>query len=421
MTLAPGSERAPAAPSPRARRIAGVHRTSWMVLLASIVVISLVRVVTGADDITSANTIRAAVIAACPILLAGLGGLWSERAGVVNIGLEGQMLLGTWGAAYLTYWYGPWAGIIGAAVFGAVGGLLHGLATITFRVDHIVSGVAINIIGLGTTQFLAQAYFSDLENGGQRQLTGLDPLPYVTVPGLSDALTSLAGHHWFVVSDIAGLLAALTTKVSALTIIIAALVVLTAWVLWRTTFGLRLRSCGENPAAAESLGVNVYRYKYLAVTVSGALAGIGGAFLVLVSSSGFVTNQTNGRGYIGLAAMIFGNWRPGGTVGASLMFGYTDALRLRDSSSVHALLLLVAIGLLLLGLLRLVRGSRAGALVMLAMGVAFLLWYLLTDTVPREFTGMTPYVATLLVLSLATQRLRMPAADGQPYRRGSAG
>jgi ABC-type uncharacterized transport system permease subunit len=421
MTLAPGSERIPVAPSPRARKIAGVHRTSWLVLLASIVVISLVRVVTGADDITSANTIRAAVIAACPILLAGLGGLWSERAGVVNIGLEGQMLLGTWGAAYLTYWYGPWAGIIGAAVFGAVGGLLHGLATITFRVDHIVSGVAINIIGLGTTQFLAQAYFSDLENGGQRQLTGLDPLPYVTVPGLSDALTSLASHHWFVVSDIAGLLAALTTRVSALTIIIAALVVLTAWVLWRTTFGLRLRSCGENPAAAESLGVNVYRYKYLAVTVSGALAGIGGAFLVLVSSSGFVTNQTNGRGYIGLAAMIFGNWRPGGTVGASLMFGYTDALRLRDSSSVHALLLLVAIGLLLLGLLRLVRGSRVSALVMLGMGVAFLLWYLLTDTVPREFTGMTPYVATLLVLSLATQRLRMPAADGQPYRRGSAG
>jgi ABC-type uncharacterized transport system permease subunit len=421
MTLAPGSERIPVAPSPRARKIAGVHRTSWLVLLASIVVISLVRVVTGADDITSANTIRAAVIAACPILLAGLGGLWSERAGVVNIGLEGQMLLGTWGAAYLTYWYGPWAGIIGAAVFGAVGGLLHGLATITFRVDHIVSGVAINIIGLGTTQFLAQAYFSDLENGGQRQLTGLDPLPYVTVPGLSDALTSLASHHWIVVSDIAGLLAALTTRVSALTIIIAALVVLTAWVLWRTTFGLRLRSCGENPAAAESLGVNVYRYKYLAVTVSGALAGIGGAFLVLVSSSGFVTNQTNGRGYIGLAAMIFGNWRPGGTVGASLMFGYTDALRLRDSSSVHALLLLVAIGLLLLGLLRLVRGSRVSALVMLGMGVAFLLWYLLTDTVPREFSGMTPYVATLLVLSLATQRLRMPAADGQPYRRGSAG
>jgi general nucleoside transport system permease protein len=421
MTLAPGTERAPAAPSPRARKIAGVHLNSWLVLLASIVVISLVRVVTGADDITSANTIRAAVIAACPILLAGLGGLWSERAGVVNIGLEGQMLLGTWGAAYLTYWYGPWAGILGAAVFGAVGGLLHGLATITFRVDHIVSGVAINIIGLGTTQFLAQAYFSDLENGGQRQLTGLDPLPYVTVPGLSDGLTSLADHHWFLVSDLAGLLAALTTKVSALTIIIAVLVVLTAWVLWRTTFGLRLRSCGENPAAAESLGVNVYRYKYIAVTVSGALAGIGGAFLVLVSSSGFVTNQTNGRGYIGLAAMIFGNWRPGGTVGASLMFGYTDALRLRDSSSVHALLLLVAIGLLLFGLLRLVRGSRVSALVMLAMGVAFLLWYLLTDTVPREFTGMTPYVATLLVLSLATQRLRMPAADGQPYRRGSAG
>ena len=183
---------------------------------------------TGADDITSANTIRAAILSACPILLAGMGGLWSERAGVVNIGLEGQMLLGTWGAAYFTYWYGPWAGLLGRRGFGALGGLLHALATITFGVDHIVSGVAINIIGLGVTQYLAEAYFSDLQNGGPRQLTGLDPLPYVTVPGLSGGLTSVNKQHWFVISDVAGFLAALTTKVSAMTVIIAIIVALTA-------------------------------------------------------------------------------------------------------------------------------------------------------------------------------------------------
>jgi ABC-type uncharacterized transport system permease subunit len=412
---------ASAPPPVRGRAYERFRGRSWLILLGAIVVVSAVRLVTNADDITSANTLRAAILSACPILLAGMGGLWSERAGVVNIGLEGQILLGTWGAAYFTYWYGPWVGLLGAAAFGAIGGLLHGLATITFGVDHIVSGVAINIIGLGATQFLAEAYFSDLKNGGQRQLTGLDPLPYITIPQLSDWLVTLNGHHWFLISDVAGFLAALTARVSVLTVIIAAIVVLTAWLLWHTPFGLRLRSCGESPAAAESLGINVYRYKYIAVTVSGALAGLGGAFLALVASSGFVTNQSGGRGYIGLAAMIFGNWQPGGTLGASLMFGYTDALRLRTPSAVHALLLLVAIGLLVYSTVRFWRKHRTSGIVMGVLGVAFLLWYLLTDTVPREFTGMTPYVVTLLVLALASQRMRMPAADGQVYRKGSAG
>lgn len=406
---------------PRTSRIAGLHRTSWLILAASIVVIAFVRVVTGAEDITSANTLRAAIIAACPILMAGLGGLWSERAGVVNIGLEGQMLLGTWGAAYFAYYYGPWVGVLGAAVLGAVGGLLHALATVSFGVDQIVSGVAINIIGLGATTFLAAAFFTDLDGGGPRQLVGLDPLPYLTVPGVSDGAVDLAAKHWFVVSDVAAVVAALTTRVSALTVIVAVLVVATAWILWRTSFGLRLRSCGENPAAAESLGVNVYRYKYIAVVVSGAMAGIGGGFLALVSSSGFNTNQTNGRGYIGLAAMIFGNWRPGGTVGASVMFGYTDSLRLRDPGAVHSLLLLVAIGLGAFALWRLRQGARTSAIVIGVLGIAFLVWFLTTDTVPREFTGMTPYIATIFVLALASQSLRMPAADGQPYRKGSAG
>ena len=408
-------------PPTRGRAYERLRGRYWLIVLAAIVVVSTVRLVTNADDITSANTVRAAILSACPILLAGMGGLWSERAGVVNIGLEGQMLLGTWGAAYFTYWYGPWVGLLGAAAFGALGGLLHGLATITFGVDHIVSGVAINIIGLGATQFLAEAYFSDLENGGPRQLTGLDPLPYLTVPKLSDWLVTLNGHHWFVISDVAGFLAALTARVSVLTVIIAAIVVLTAWLLWHTSFGLRLRSCGESPVAAESLGVNVYRYKYIAVTVSGALAGLGGAFLALVASSGFVTNQSGGRGYIGLAAMIFGNWQPGGTVGASLMFGYTDALRLRTPSAVHALLLLVALFLIAYAGWRFYKRARTSAIVMAVLGIGFLLWFLLTDTVPREFTGMTPYVVTLLVLSLASQRLRMPAADGQVYRKGTAG
>jgi len=412
--------REPEAASTRSRGPGIVPR--WLLLTAFVVVaVSAVRIITGQDQIDSSGSLRAAIIATCPILMAAIGGLWSERAGVVNIGLEGQMILGTWGAAYFTYYYGPWAGILGAALLGAVGGALHALATVTFGVDHIVSGVAVNIIGLGASRFLAEAYFANLEGGGVKQLTGLDRPPDFTIPGLSDASTALAEKRWFVVSDLASVVSAVTTTLNVMTVLIFLLVGVTAWVLWKTSFGLRLRSCGENPQAAESLGVNVIRYKWIAVVTSGAFAGIGGGFLALVASSGFVTGQTNGRGYIGLAAMIFGNWRPGGVLTGSLMFGYTDSLRLRSTSAVHALLLLVAIGLLALAIWRLTRKQTRHAIVFGGAGVLFLLWFLLTDEVPREFSGMTPYLVTLLVLAFAAQRLRMPKADGQIYRKGSAG
>ena len=394
----------------------------WMgVSLLALVLVSGVRVITGAHEIDSRGAITAAIIATCPILMAAIGGLWSERAGVVNIGLEGQMILGTWGAAYFTYYYGPWVGILGASLLGAVGGALHALATVTFGVDHIVSGVAINIIGLGASKFLAAAYFRNLEGGGVKQLIGLDSPTRITVPGLSPFSSDLAEKHWFVVSDIAATVAALTTNMSLMTFLTFALVGLTGWVLWKTSFGLRLRACGENPQAAESLGVNVIRYKWIAVVISGGFAGIGGGFLALVASSGFVTGQTGGRGYIGLAAMIFGNWRPSGILTGAFLFGYTDSLALRKNDTIHALLLLVAIGLILLALWRLYKKQTVPAFVLVVSGALFLAWFLATDAVPREFTSMTPYIATLLVLAFASQRLRMPAADGQTYRKGSAG
>ena len=394
----------------------------WLVVaLLAVAAVSAVRVITGATQLDTPGSLRAALIATCPILMAAMGGLWAERAGVVNIGLEGQMILGTWGAAYFTYFYGPWVGILGAALLGAIGGALHALATVTFGVDHIVSGVAINIIGLGASKFLAEAYFSDLSGGGVKQLTGLDKPPSFTVPGVSGAADRLSDKDWFFVSDIASVVTALTTNLNAFTIVVFALVGVTGWVLWKTAFGLRLRSCGENPQAAESLGINVIRYKWIAVLISGGFAGIGGGFLALVASSGFVTGQTGGRGYIGLAAMIFGNWRPGGILTGSLMFGYTDSLPLRSSDTIHALLLLVAIGLVALSLLRFYRGHRTQGVVFGVLAGLFLLWFLTTDEVPREFTGMTPYLATLLVLAFASQRLRMPKADGQTYRKGSAG
>ena len=394
----------------------------WFVLVVAVIaVVSLVRIISDTDDISSAGTIRAAIIATCPILMAALGGLWAERAGVVNIGLEGQMILGTWGGAFFTYHGGPWAGVIGAALFGIIGGLLHAVATVTFGVDHIVSGVAINLIGAGAATFLAEAIFPDLKGGGPRQLVGLDSPMKITVPGISDASLDLAAKGWFFISDVAAFVAALTTSLSTLSVVVFALVAISGWVLWRTSFGLRLRSCGENPQAAETLGINVYLYKYIAVVVSGGLAGIGGGFLALVASSGFNTGQTGGRGYIGLAAMIFGNWRPGGLLAGALTFGYTDSLRLRNADAVHALLLLLAIGLLAFAAFRAVQGSWRSGVGIGVVGALLLVWYLGTETVPRDFTSMTPYVTTMLVLALGAQRLRMPAADGLPYRRGSAG
>jgi simple sugar transport system permease protein len=394
----------------------------WVLLVLGVIVsVSAVRLITGQSQIDSSGSLRAAILATCPILMAAMGGMWSERSGVVNIGLEGQMILGTWGAAYFTYYYGPWVGILGAALLGAVGGALHALATVTFGVDHIVSGVAINIIGLGAAAFLAEAYFAGLPGGGVKQLTGLDRPLSITVPGLADGAETLSDKGWFFISDVASLVSALTTNLSVMTILVFALVGVSALVLWRTSFGLRLRSCGENPQAAESLGVNVILYKWIAVVISGALAGIGGGFLALVASSGFVTGQTGGRGFIGLAAMIFGNWRPGGILAGSLMFGYTDSLPLRSADTIHALLLLVAIGLFALAIWRFTRKQTRQAVVFGVIGLLFLIWFLTTDAVPREFTGMTPYIMTLLVLAFSAQRLRMPKADGQVYRKGSAG
>ncbi len=408
------------APESRASTETAAGRRNWLVIaLLVVAVVSAVRILTGQNQLDSPGSLRAALIATAPILMAAIGGLWAERAGIVNIGLEGQLLLGTWGGAYFTYYYGPWVGILGAILLGMVGGALHALATVTFGVDHIVSGVAINIIGLGATKFLAEAYFKGLNGGGVKQLQGLDKPPNITVPGISDAALALSDKGWFFVSDLASILAAATTRINVMTILIFSLVGFSVWALWHTTFGLRLRSCGENPQAAESLGVNVIRYKWIAVVMSGGFAGLGGGFLV--ASSGFVTDQANGRGYIGLAAMIFGNWRPSGILTGSLMFGYTDSLPLRSSDTIHALLLIVAVGLFAFAALRIYRGRRTSGIVFAAGGVAFLLWFLLTDEVPREFAGMTPYIATLLVLALASQRLRMPAADGQTYRKGSAG
>ena len=391
-------------------------------LLGAMLLLSLLRIVTDAQDLTSSGTVMATMIAIVPIMLAGLGGLWSERAGVVNIGLEGMMILGTWGAGYFGYHYGAWAGVAGAIAMGMLGGLIHAIATVTFGVDHIISGVAINIIALGSVQYLASLTFVGLPGGGQTQSPKIPDVPTITIEPLSDGLREIEDTGTFFVADLASVLRALVTNMSTLVLIALLLLVLTYYVLWRTSFGLRLRSVGESPSAAESLGVKVLRYKFAAVLISGGLAGLAGGFLAMVASSNYRDGQTGGRGYIGLAAMIFGNWRPGGLLAGSGLFGYTETLGLRQGgTSVHALLLALAVLALAAGVWQVRTGQSVAGAVIVGIGALIGALYFAIDEVPGDFTRMTPYVITLLVLAFASQRLRMPAADGQIYRKGSAG
>ena len=417
----PSVEGPPADGSPRRRLPRAGLPTVLLAISGLIVVLAVIAMVTGADELTSSGTVGAALSLAVPIGMAGLGGLWAERAGVVNIGLEGMMILGTWGAGWAGYQWGPWTGILVGVLMGAVGGLLHAVATVTFGVDHIVSGVAINILGLGATQFLSVIAFEGVTGGGESQSPPIADISKVSIPGIGDPLKDLQDKGWFLLSDLAGILRGLTVGVSLLTLVAILLVVGSYFVLWRTAFGLRLRSCGESPVAAESLGVNVYLMKYAAVVASGAFAGMGGAYLALVLGNGYREGQTGGRGFIGLAAMIFGNWRPGGLAAGAGLFGFTDALQLRSGEAVHALLLLVGVLLVAASIWLAVRRRPIGAAITVVPGAVFLFWYAVTDTLPEQITNMTPYVATLLVLAFASQRLRMPAADGLPYRRGQGG
>jgi simple sugar transport system permease protein len=331
------------------------------------------------------------------------------------------MIMGTWGAGYAGWHWGWFGAVVGGVLLGAVGGLLHAIATVTFGVDHVVSGVAINILAAGVVRFLSELIYVEGTGGGPTQSPSVasDP-PSFTLPVLSsgpDLLGRLEDLHWFLISDLAGLLRGLTSGVEILTVVALLLIPVSFFVLWRTAFGLRLRSCGENPVAADSLGVHVYRLKYIAVIISGALAGLGGVFLVNFANI-YKEGQTGGRGFIGLAALIFGNWRPGGLALGAGLFGYSDALLLRAQSAIVALFLLLAILLIAVGVVQLVRRRYLQASLAGGFAALSLFLYLVIDELDRGLVSFTPHITTLLVLSLASQRLRMPAADGMVYRRG---
>jgi general nucleoside transport system permease protein len=407
-----------AAPARNGRRMPAWARAAIVVGIG-VGILAITTTLTGQYQLTSSGTTQAAVRLMLPILFAALGGLWSERSGIINIGLEGMMILGTWGAAWAGFYWGPWAAVIGGLVFGALGGVLHAIATVTFGVNHIVSGVAITLLGLGITQYLATLIFLPISQN-PRQSPRIEGFETFSIQPLADWLADLESQQRVLLSDAAGLLGGLVSGLTPLVVLGFLLVPVSYYVLWRTRFGLRLRSCGENPVAAESLGVQVFTYKYLAVIISGGLAGLGGAALTLNPGQlGYLEGQTGGRGYIGLAAMIFGNWLPGGLLAGAALFGYVDGVQLRaGGEAVHALLYATTILAVVVAVFWAARRHWRPAAVALAAGVIVYAVYWAIPEVPREFASYAPQLVTLLVLAVASQRLRPPAAIGLEYRRG---
>ncbi|MDF2630845.1 MAG: sugar transporter permease [Symbiobacteriaceae bacterium] len=277
-----------------------------------------------------ASTLRAAT----PLLLVALGGTFSERSGVVNIALEGIMLVGAWFAVYGSFLTGsPLIGLLMAAMAGALIASLHAVASVKFHADQTVSGTAINLLASGFTEFFMVKVW-----GGQS--------PSVKAFG------SFLGLNWFIY-------------------IAFALTIVSWYVLFYTPWGLRLRAVGEHPRAAETVGVSVSKMRYWGVLLSGLLAGIGGASLSIGLVSGFSSGMTAGRGFIGIAAMIFGKWNPLGAMAACLLFGLANAL----------------------GTVLQIQGIN----------------------VPYEFLVMAPYVVTMLALAGVVGRSTAPAASGVPY------
>ena len=399
--------------------------------LSLVAVMSVTRLWTGFDNLTSSGTIGAALRLTVPIMLAGLAGLWAERVGILNIGIEGMMILGTWFGAFGAWKYGPWIGFLFAIFGGALGGLIHAVATIRFNIDQVISGVVMNLLAFFGVRYLSELVFVGQPQGGISQSPPQSSaIPKVDVPFLAggpvgssstpDALGWLEERGWFLIADLAGMTRGLMSGLSLASLIALLLIPFSAWVLWRTSFGLRLRSSGEAPEAAESLGVNVIRVRYIGLLISGGFAGLGGGFLSIISSSYYRQGQTAGRGFIGLATMIFGNWRPSGILGGAAVFGYSEGIKLVAGGSITGLFLFVFFVSAIVGLISLLRRQMRRGTTGIGVSVIALIAYLTVDEVPESLTQSLPYVITLIVLATASQRLRPPAKAGVPYRPGGA-
>ncbi|NLF01155.1 MAG: ABC transporter permease [Anaerolineales bacterium] len=295
------------------------------------------------------------LIRAAPIGLAAISGIYSERSGVVNIGIEGMMLTGAFLAVVGASISGSsLVGLLAGVLAGMLFGLLHAVLAIRYRVNQIISGTMIIILALGLTSYLQRSVLNAFP-----QLNRPGPaIPAVGVPLL-----------WRI-----PVLGPVLFNQSPVIYLLLVLAVLTHWLLYRTRWGLRMRAVGEHPRAADTLGINVYRTRYTSVMISGAIAGLAGAYMSIGSAGRFNEGMTVGKGFLGLAAMIFGNWNPGGAFAGALIFGFFDSWQEKLS--------------------------------ILQVGV------------PVDLLGMAPYLATMIVLAGVVGRARPPAASGEPYEKG---
>lgn len=307
------------------------------------------------------STVRLAV----PLLFACLAGLFSERAGIFDIGLEGKMLAAAFAGGAAAAVYGSaWAGLFFAVLVSVALALLHGFASITHRGNQIVSGVAINFIAAGSTIILGQAWFS--QGGRTPALIGADSRFRAVELPFAEALSG--------VPVIGPIYAELLSGHSILVYMAFATVPLTWWVLFRTRFGLRLRAVGENPGAVDTAGISVTWLRYRAVICCGILCGFAGAYLSVAQNAGFVKDMTAGKGFIALAALIFAKWKPVNAMLACLLFGFLDAVAIRFA------------------------GIRIGFV-----------------EVPPQFMQALPYILTVVLLAGFIGKAIPPKAGGQPY------
>ncbi len=291
---------------------------------------------------------------ATPLILAALGGVFSERSGVINIALEGIMLIGAFVAMAGSYLTGnPWLGVLAAIIAGILISAVHAVVSISFKANQVVSGTAINIFAVGLTGFLLRTMFHQAGQSPSVTKVSNWSIPIINkIPFIKDVI----GEH------------------IPFVYIALIFVAVSYWILWKTPFGLRIRSVGEHPAAADSVGINVIKTRYIAVLISGFFAGLAGACLSIGLLDVFVKNMSSGRGFIALAAMIFGKWTPQGALLAALLFGFADALQM----------------------------------VAQTIGLSF---------IPRQFLLMLPYIMTILALAGVIGSATPPAADGEPYEK----
>lgn len=286
------------------------------------------------------SLILATIRQAAPIMITALGGMFSEVTGVVNIGLEGMMLMGAFTAAVGSHYTGnPFLGILAGMIAGGLMALIHGILSIKYKGNQTVSGVAINLFASGFTIFMLRVLFNQSGNS----------------PAVQKA-----------------------PQVMGMSLIVFIIYIIAAWTIWflyKTQTGLRMRAVGEHPLAADTVGIDVYKIRYFGVIMSGVLAGLGGAYLSIGALNQFTKEMSAGRGFIALAALVFGKWKPKGVIAASLLFGFADALQVIIQQYVKS--------------------------------------------IPPQFIQMIPYVLTILALAGVVGKAVAPKASGVPYDKGN--